>query len=262
MRPYKNQGFSRRPSTPSNDNFCFGLRPVQEALDAGKEIDKLLVQTGLKSEGIQEVLEKAAAANVPISKVPVEKLNNVTRKLHQGVIAYLSAIEYASLDNVISECYQKGEMPLILLLDRVTDVRNFGAISRTAECLGVHAIVTPAKGGAMIGPDALKTSAGALNYIPVCRVPNLKKTVEFLQDSGLRAVACTEKASNTLFEVEMKGPLAIIMGSEEDGISDDLIRITDEMVKIPMVGKVSSLNVSVATGMILSESIRQRVLEQ
>jgi 23S rRNA (guanosine2251-2'-O)-methyltransferase len=193
-----------------------------------------------------------------VQKVPLEKLNRITRKNHQGAIAFVSAIHYAKLENVIADTFEKGEIPFILILDRVTDVRNFGAIARTAECAGVHAIVLPSRGAAQINADAMKTSSGALNFIPVCREDSLIQTIDFLQNSGLRVVACTEKAKSTIYEIDYKDPIAIIMGSEEDGITDEIIRKSDEIAKIPQAGQVGSLNVSVAAGVIIFETVRQR----
>ncbi|MFN3403443.1 MAG: 23S rRNA (guanosine(2251)-2'-O)-methyltransferase RlmB [Cytophagaceae bacterium] len=247
--------FKQGPS--SSQDVIFGIRPVMEAINAGKEIDRILIQ---KEAGplLYELMKMASAQNIPLVKVPVEKLNRVTRKNHQGVVCYLSSVSYASLDNIISSCFHKGETPLVLILDRITDVRNFGAISRTAECMGVHAIVIPSRGSAQINSDAVKTSAGALNYIPVCREDNLKNTITYLKNSGLSIIGCTEKAEKLISAVDMNTPAAIIMGSEEDGISPEYMKRCDHLVKIPMTGKVQSLNVSVATGMILYEVIRQR----
>jgi 23S rRNA (guanosine2251-2'-O)-methyltransferase len=241
-----------------NKEFVFGIRPVIEAINAGKEIEKLLVQKDQHSLLIQELIKLAREQNIPISMVPVEKLNSFTRKNHQGVICFISPISYSSLDNVITACFQKGKAPIVLILDRITDVRNFGGIARTAECTGVDAIVIPTRGSAQITNDALKTSAGALNHIPVCREENLKNTLTYLKESGLQIVGCTEKADKMLFQFDFSTPVAIIMGSEEDGISPEYLKRCDSTVKIPMQGKVSSLNVSVATGMILYEAIRQR----
>ncbi|MBT28099.1 MAG: 23S rRNA (guanosine(2251)-2'-O)-methyltransferase RlmB [Thalassobius sp.] len=248
-----------KSKAPQNPSLIYGIHSISEALEAGKEIDKILLQRGLKSDSLKEISSKAASLGVPVAQVPLEKLNKLTRKNHQGIIGFLSAITYSSLDHIISELYTNGKEPFILILDRVTDVRNFGAIARTAECSGIHAIVIPAKGSAQIGPDAVKTSAGALNHIPVCRVQNLKQTVRFLQDSGLHVVACTEKTSSSIYDADFKKPCAIVMGSEEDGISDDILRISDELASIPMFGKVGSLNVSVATSVIIYEAIRQKI---
>ncbi|MGB0522323.1 MAG: 23S rRNA (guanosine(2251)-2'-O)-methyltransferase RlmB [Flammeovirgaceae bacterium] len=246
----------RRSSAP--ENMLYGIKPLEEAFMAGKTVDKVYLQRNLKSEDILALTKLAQDHKVPISKVPIEKLNRFTRKNHQGVVAFLSAITYSTTEFVMNEVYEKGENPLILVLDRVTDVRNFGAIARTAECLGVHAIVVPLRESAQIGPDAIKTSAGALNHIPVCREESLKDIIQYLQDYGLRVVGCTEKGADLIYESNFTLPTAIVMGSEENGISDEIIRMADQLCKIPMSGKVSSLNVSVATGMILSEVVRQR----
>lgn len=251
------QQHQRRSTAPPN--MLYGIKPLEEAFMAGKQVDKVFIQRNLKSDDILALTKLANDHKVPVSKVPIEKLNGFTRKNHQGVVAFLSAITYSTIDFVMTEVYERAETPLVLLLDRITDVRNFGAIARTAECLGVHAIVVTAKGGAQIGPDAIKTSAGALNHIPVCREENLKDTVQYLHDFGLQVIACSEKGADTVYQADFKVPTAIVMGSEEDGVSDDIIRVSDRLCKIPLGGKISSLNVSVATGIILSEVVRQRL---
>lgn len=230
-----------------------------EALQSEKEIERIYIQRDSGATVVGELLSLASKLHVPVLKVPVEKLNNITRKNHQGVICFVSPISYCSLDNIISEAFQKGQIPLVLILDRITDVRNFGAISRTAECLGAHGIVIPSRGAAQINSDAVKTSAGALNYIPVIREDNLKNTIDFLKESGLSIVSCTEKADKFVYEADFNRPLAIIMGSEENGISPEYLKKSDERVKIPQYGKIESLNVSVAAGIVLSEVIRQRI---
>lgn len=239
-------------------DFIFGTRAVMEAIHAQKDIDKLLVDKEVNNELIKELLALAKEERINVVRVPDAKLNRITRKNHQGVIAYMSAIQYASLDNVIEECYSKGVAPLILVLDRITDVRNFGAMARTAECAGVHAIVIPEKGSAQINSDAVKTSAGALNHLPVCRVKNLYYTVKDLKKMGLNVVAVTEKTERQLYSADFTLPTALIMGSEEDGISQELIGISDEFIKIPMAGNIDSLNVSVSAGVVVYEAIRQR----
>jgi 23S rRNA (guanosine2251-2'-O)-methyltransferase len=191
-------------------------------------------------------------------KVPPEKLNRLTTKKHQGVIGFMAAIQYASLDHIISTAYSQGKDPFVLILDRVTDVRNFGAIARTAECFGVHALVVSARGGARIGGDAMKTSAGALSHIPVCREMSLTGAVHFLKSNGLSIVACTEKAEVSLIKTDMSGPLAIVLGSEEDGISEEVLQLCDQQAQIPMQGRIASLNVSVAAGIILYQATSQR----
>lgn len=262
-RDYRKPGnnFKKHNTTPKPDNkeMVFGVRAVIETIRAGKEIDKLLIQRELSSSPlIAEVLQVANEFNVPVSRVPLQKLDNVTRKNHQGAICFISAIRYVLLHNVLSGIFEEGKIPLLLILDRITDVRNFGAIARTAECAGVHALVIPAKGAAQINSDAIKTSSGALNFLPVCREENLRETLSYLQQSGLQIVACTEKADKTIYALDYTVPTAIILGSEEDGISQDLIRKADQLAKIPMTGNIASLNVSVATGVVIYEVIRQR----
>lgn len=243
---------------PAHKDFIFGLRPVLEALDAGKEINKILLDKSANSELAQELKARLRNDNIPHQYVPYQKLDKVTRKNHQGVIAFLSPVRYQSLDYIISSLYEEGKTPLILLLDRITDVRNFGAICRTAECMGVHAVVLPQKGGALINADAVKTSAGAIHNIPVCRASSLTEATAYLQNSGLNVVGCSEKGSNVVASADLTGPTAIIMGSEEDGISTELLDNCNTVVKIPMAGNTASLNVSVAAGMILYEVVRQR----
>jgi len=240
------------------EEFIYGTRAIIEAINSGKEIDKLLIQKDLKNDLISELIGIASKHRVPYSKVPIDKLNRVTRKNHQGTIAFISAINYASLDNIISEAYQKAEVPLLIILDRITDVRNFGAIARGAECAGAHGIVIPSRGAAQINSDAMKTSAGALNYIPVARTENLKATIKEIQANGIQVVACTEKASDLIYSCNLKDPVAILMGSEEDGVSHEYLKLADQQVKLPINGNIDSLNVSVACAITLYEAVRQR----
>lgn len=240
------------------ESGIFGLRPVIEAIEAGKTIDKLFIQKGLQGEIFAELRRLIRIHEIPTQYVPVEKLNRLTRKNHQGVFAFLSPIEFHQIENILPTLYEQGKNPFLLILDRVSDVRNFGAIARTAECVGVDAIIVPQKGSASVNADAVKTSTGALYNIPVCKEANLKKCLQFLQDSGIQIVSATEKASDYVFDADFSMPTAVVMGSEEDGISDDLLKISDHIVKLPMVGKTSSLNVSVACGVFLYEVVRQR----
>ncbi len=246
--------------TSSNQGLLIGTRPIIEALEAGKEIDKILIQRGLSSQTFQELLPLIKMNETPYQHVPVEKLNRITRKNHQGVIAFTAAVEFQNVEEIIAQCFERGEDPLLLLLDRLTDVRNFGAIARTAECTGVHAIVIPTRGSAPVNFDALKTSAGALNHIPVCREPKLKDTIKFFKDYGLRVIGCTEKTETLIYDTDLSGPTCLIMGSEEDGISPAYLELCDATVKLPMQGKIGSLNVSVAAGVLLYETTRQRRL--
>lgn len=229
-----------------------------EAIRAGKEIEKIMIQSGLANDLIKELIATAREHHVPYTFVPAEKLKRLTSKNHQGVVCLLSSVTYASLDNIIDRAYSEGREPFLLILDRITDVRNFGAMARTAECAGVDAIVIGEKGNAPITGDAMKTSAGALNHLAVCREKDLKQTVRSLKDNGIKVIACTEKASLDLFNAPLTGPIALIMGSEEDGISDALLRDADELARIPMKGKIGSLNVSVAAGVAIYAVVRAR----
>ncbi len=239
--------------------MIYGTRAVMEAIKAGRQIERILIQKGISNDLIRELLQVIRAKNLSFSYVPQEKLNRLSTKNHQGVICLLSSVEYASLDNIVHAVFSEGREPFLLLLDQITDVRNFGAIARTAECAGVHALIIPEKGNAPITSDAMKTSAGALNHVPVCRERDLKKTITYLRESGITVIACTEKATKLIYEVDIKGPVALIMGSEEDGISDALLRSADELVKIPMKGEIGSLNVSVAAGVAMYEVVRQKI---
>ncbi|MFH1321612.1 MAG: 23S rRNA (guanosine(2251)-2'-O)-methyltransferase RlmB [Bacteroidota bacterium] len=240
------------------DKLVFGIRPIMEAIKAGKEIERLLIRKDLTGELVKELMTLVGDQKIHFQSVPVEKLNRLTRKNHQGVICFISLIAYASLENILPYIYEQGKTPLILILDRITDVRNFGAISRTAECACVDAIVIPLREMAQINADAIKTSAGALHKIPVCRSKSLKEAIRFLKNSGLQIVACTEKAASSYDEVDYRLPTAIIMGSEENGVSEECLQSSDLNVKIPLRGEIESLNVSVASGIVLFEAIRQR----
>lgn len=247
-----------RPPRESNQ-VVFGIRAVIEAIKSGKEIESLYIQRGIGGGLMAELKTLLGEYQIVAQQVPVEKLNRITQKNHQGVIAFISPITYQRIEDIIPQIFEKGETPLILILDSITDVRNMGAIARTAECSGVHAIVVPAKGSAQINPDAIKTSAGALYKIPVCRHDNFMQTVRFIQESGLQLVCCTEKTQDYIYKPDYTMPTAIVMGSEEDGVRNEIIRIADHLAKIPMYGEIESLNVSVATGIILYEAIRQRL---
>jgi 23S rRNA (guanosine2251-2'-O)-methyltransferase len=248
-----------KSDTMEKTDMIYGTRAVIEAIRAGKEIEKIMIQSGLVNDLIKELIAFAREHNVPYTFVPAEKLKRLSTKNHQGVICILSSVTYASLDNLIAQTYSEGREPFFIILDRITDVRNFGAIARTAECAGVDGIVIGETGSAPITSDAMKTSAGALNHLPVCREKDLKKTMKFLRENGIRIVACTEKTKTKIYDAELNGPIALIIGSEEDGISDTLLREADELVRIPMQGKIGSLNVSVATGVAVYEVIRRRV---
>ncbi len=240
-------------------DLIFGTRPVIEALKSETQVEKIFVLNTLKSENIRDLLSIAKAREVPVQRVPAEKLNKLTTKNHQGVVAYTSVVNFADIETVIAGVYESGEIPLIVVLDRITDVRNFGAIVRSAVCMGAHALLVPAKGAAQIGSDAVKTSAGAIHFLPVCREKLLHEKLKKLQDAGLKIVACTEKADKAIFQADYSAPLAIVVGSEENGITSEILKIADEKVLIPMVGQIESLNVSVAAGILLYEVERQRL---
>lgn len=248
----------KKPKNQEPDGLLYGIHPVTEAILAGKTIEKAYLQSNLRGEHSSELLVLFKKHNVPFQYVPVEKLNSFTRSNHQGVVAMASPIEYADIEAIIPKLFEEAKQPFILILDRITDVRNFGAIARTAECCGVHAIIVPDRGGAPASADAMKTSAGALNRLPVCRLRSLSSAVEYLKESGLQIVACTEKTDDSLYQTKATGPVAVIMGSEEDGISEYLLKLADSRVKIPMMGDIGSLNVSVAAGVICYEIVRQR----
>lgn len=239
--------------------MIFGIRTLIEAIQEGKEIDKVFIQKGLRGDLYPELYQLIKDRDIPYSLVPPEKLNRFTRKNHQGVVAFISSITYHNIEQLIPSLYEEGKTPFILILDRITDVRNFGALARTAECAGVDAILIPARGGAAINADAVKTSAGALHKIPVCRSKYLQDDLKFLKESGLKIIGVSEKAKKAYYEETYKEPIALMLGSEEDGISDAYIPLLDEFVKIPMAGSIASLNVGVAGGILMFEASKQRL---
>lgn len=242
----------------NKEDYIFGTRAIIEAIKNNRPIDRILIKKDLNNELFTELFALVREYRIAYQYVPLEKINRVTRKNHQGVLAMLSPIEFQDIEDILPGLFEKGLTPLLLILDQITDVRNFGAIVRSAECAGVHAIVIPEKGMAQIGADAVKTSAGALNHIPVCRTRNLVSTLQFMKNSGITILAATEKADKLYTKASMNHPLALVMGSEEKGISNEVLHIADEQVKIPVFGKIESLNVSVAAGLMLYEAIRQR----
>ena len=240
-------------------DLIYGLHPVLEAINADRELNKILIQKGISKDVFRDLKEALAGKDFQLQFVPVEKINSLTQGNHQGVVAFVTPIEYQNIETLVDGLLAAEKKPFILVLDRITDVRNFGAIARTAECEGVDAILIPSKGSALVSSDAMKASAGALNRIPVCKSDNLKDSIFYLQQSGLRIVACTEKTAAPLYGVNLRGSVAIIFGSEENGITQDLINMSDIRARIPMKGNISSLNVGVATGMVLYEKIRQEL---
>lgn len=236
----------------------FGIRAVIEAMESGKSIDKILARKDLGGDLAKELFAKAREYGVPVQRVPVEKLNRITMKNHQGVIAFISPVTYHKLENIVPTLYEEGKTPFIIVLDGLTDTRNFGAIGRTADCAGVDAIVIPERGSVSVTPDAVKTSAGGLFYVPVCRVRDIESAVRFLRDSGIKTVGATEKGAEPYTDIDCTVPLAIVMGSEDTGISEGVLRQCDALGAIPMTGNIGSLNVSVAAGVMMYEVVRQR----
>ncbi len=236
----------------------YGIHAIIEAIRSGKEIEKLFLSKQAGGELFKELFSLARESNIPTQFVPNEKLNRMTSKVHQGAIAYTSEITFYKIEQILPGIYEKGEVPLLLILDSITDVRNFGAIVRTAECAGVHAIIIPVKGAATINADAVKTSAGALHTVPICREKSINQTITYLKQSGIQIIAATEKVDKLYFNSDFNLPTAIIMGSEDEGIQSSILVLADNAVKIPLVGTIASLNVSVATGILLFEAVKQR----
>lgn len=241
------------------DNLMiFGVRPVIEAIEAGKQIDRIYIKKGIETPLIEKIVNLCKDDNVVIQYVPIEKLNRLTHNNHQGVIAQISPIEYCEITDIVANIEQKGENPLIVVLDSVTDIRNFGAIARSAECAGAHALVVSLKNSAPVNGEAIKSSAGALNIIPVCRVGSIRNTLKFLQTCGMNLVAATEKSETTIYEADFTTPTVIVMGSEDKGISKEVVKMCDTQVAIPLKGSIESLNVSAAAAVLLFETLRQR----
>ncbi|MDH6303978.1 23S rRNA (guanosine2251-2'-O)-methyltransferase [Parabacteroides sp. PF5-5] len=244
------------------NEMIFGIRAVIEAIQSDKEIDKILIKRDLQGDLSKELFDVMKGRDLPVQRVPGERLDRITRKNHQGVIAFISAVTYHRLEDIVPFVYEQGKSPFIVLLDGVTDVRNFGAIARTCECAGVDAIVIPAKGSVTVNADAVKTSAGALHVLPVCKEKSIQQSIRFLKESGVMVVAATEKAVDNYTQVAYNGPIAIVVGAEDTGVSMENLRICDAMVKIPQFGTIGSLNVSVASSIMIYEVIRQRMNEQ
>ena len=252
------RGASYDTRRPPEKEMIFGIRAIIEAIDAGKTLDKILLRRDMTSTIGKELLKKLMGTTTPVQKVPVEKLNQYTDKNHQGAIAFLSPIDFCNLESIIPTLFEDGKTPLLMVLDGVTDVRNFGAIARTCACAGAHALIIGTHGSVAINGDAVKTSAGALYHLPVCKVENLQNALQYLRDSGFNVLAATEHAAANYTEVDMTMPTAIVMGSEDKGIYEGNLRICSHQVRIPMSGVIESLNVSVAAGVMLYEAVRQR----
>ncbi len=240
------------------DHPIYGIRAVIEAVQSGKSIDKVFVQKGLGGELYKELEALLRAKSIQVSYVPVEKLNRLTKNNHQGVVAKSSPITFAKFEELSEAIITSKEKPIFLLLDQLSDVRNFGAIIRTAECSGVDAIIIPKTGSAPVTPDTVKTSAGAVFKVPIAKVDHLKDAVFYLQSSGVTVIAATEKTKHSAYATNLDQPIAIVMGSEDKGVSESLLKLADQRAKLPLLGEIGSLNVSVACGVFLYEVLRQR----
>lgn len=239
-------------------DLIYGMHAVKEAILSGKTIDKIIIQKGNTYNWV-EIKKLTKSYHIPVQEVPAVALERLCRnKNHQGIVAYLSPIEYQPLEEIITRTFEKGELPFLIMLDGVTDVRNLGAIVRSAECMGAHALILPQTGSARINQDAIKTSAGAFHYLPICKEENLKKAIYSLKSMGITIIACTEKTSNSIYELDLKQPICWILGDEGKGISPNILKLCDYKVSIPMYGQISSLNVSVAAGIAFYETQKQR----
>ena len=243
---------------PPKTDFIFGIRAVIEAIEAGKDIDRVLVKKDLQSELARELFGALRGTQIPVQRVPVEKLNRITVKNHQGVVAYMAAVTYQHIEDLVPTLFEEGKTPLFVMLDGVTDVRNFGAIARTCDCARVDAIVIPTHDSVSAGADAMKTSAGALHTLPVCRIPNLANAIKYLKQCGFRIVGATEKGNRNYTEAHYTDPVCLIMGAEDTGIPAEHLALCDDWVAIPQYGHIGSLNVSVAAGILIYEAVRQR----
>ena len=239
--------------------YIYGIHAVLEAIDAGKDIDKIFLSKTLNNETTQEITDRARQLRVPVQRVPVQKIDRITRRNHQGVLAMMAAVTYYRVEDVVPQLFDEGENPFIVVLDGVTDVRNFGAVARTCECAGVSAIVIPDRESVSVNADAVKTSAGALNYLPVCREHNLVHAVKMLRDSGFKIVGTSDKSQMPYTRADYTGPVAIVLGAEDKGISPEIMKLCDTQVLIPEFGHINSLNVSVAGGIMIYEVVRQRL---
>lgn len=241
-----------------DNNLIFGIRPVVEAIEAGREIEKLYIRKGAEGQLMTELRDLCLRHRVHVQEVPVEKFNRLVRGNHQGVVAQIAAIAYVQLDDIL-ERVPDDETPLVVVFDGVTDVRNFGAIARSAECAGAHGLIAPLKNSAPVNAEAIRASAGALTTIPVCRVGSIRNTIKTLQAEGFQVVAATEKSRKLLYDADLRRPTALVMGAEETGISKEVLKLCDERLAIPLIGRIESLNVSAAAAVMLFEVVRQRI---
>jgi len=241
-------------------DLVFGIHPILEGLESNENFDKILVLNTLRTPQVKEIIAVSKRKGIAVNKVPQQKLDRITRKNHQGIIGFIAPIDFQKIEDILPEIFARGKNPFLLILDRISDVRNFGAIIRTAECTGVDAIIIPKKGSAQINGETIKTSTGAIFNIPICKVSGIDSIIPFLKDSGIHLIACTEKSDVNYTEVDYSIPIGIILGSEESGIAISNITKSDSTAKLPLIGKTRSLNVSVAAGVIMYEVIRQRRL--
>lgn len=242
------------------NEIIFGIRPVAEAIEAGKQIERIYMRKGADGQLINDLKDLCYRHRLHIQEVPVEKLNRLTRGNHQGVVAQIAAIEYVPVEDIL-ERVPDDETPLIVIFDGITDVRNFGAIARSAECAGAHGLIVPLKNSAPVNADAIRSSAGALTSIPVCRVGSIRNTIKMLQNEGYTVVAATEKSRKLLYDADFTRPTAIVLGNEERGVSKEVLKLCNEQLAIPMIGHIESLNVSAAAAVMLFEVVRQRIGE-
>ncbi|MDD2986814.1 23S rRNA (guanosine(2251)-2'-O)-methyltransferase RlmB [Flavobacterium sp.] len=240
------------------ENQIFGIRAIIEAIQAGKELDKVFLHKDAQGDLMRDLLKILKQHKVNFTYVPIEKLNRLTDKNHQGAVATIAPVSFYDLENLISSVSESGKTPLFLILDQISDARNFGAIIRTAECTGVNGIIIGKQGAAPVNGDTVKTSAGAVFNVPICKVEHIKDAIFYLQGSGIKTIAATEKTETSLYDLSLTEPLAIIMGSEDRGVNPSVLKIVDEKAKLPMFGTIASLNVSVACGAFLYEVLRQR----
>ena len=245
--------------TDHQKEFTYGIHPVLEALKSDQEIEKIFIQKGVRTDTTKEISQLAKERNVPIAVVPVEKLNRLSKGNHQGAVAQISPVAFYDIDDLVTSVLESDKKPLFLLLDQLSDVRNFGAIIRTAECTGVHGIIIPKKGGAPVNGVAIKTSAGAAFNIPIAKVDHIKDAIYYLQGSGIQVIASTEKTDQTVYDLDFNQPIAVVMGREDSGVSSGVLKIVDQQAKLPLQGSIASLNVSVACGAFLYEIVRQRL---
>ncbi len=246
-------------SQTHRETFIYGIRAVMEAIKSGKPIDKIFLRKGLSNDLFKELFQIIRTRDIPFQFVPVNKIDSVTKKNHQGVLAFLSPVELYDIESVVPHLFEQGKTPLLLILDKVSDVRNFGAIIRSAECAGIDAIVIPSKNSARLNEDAVKTSAGAIFQIPICRTQSMLGAIQYIKNSGIQIIAATEKSDQHYYQADFSLPTALLMGSEEKGISREYLQEATQLIKIPMMGEIESLNVSVASGILMFEAVRQRI---